>query len=1148
MTIKNKDIYLKDLSSWKLVNEGVANVNDEPTPEALAVLRYELETFVCDGQYEKGMAHIFETYLKNIDQAEQPAAWVSGFFGSGKSHLVKMMRALWVDTRFPDGATARGIANLPFEIKALLTELSTRARQYGGLFAASGTLGSGSGDSVRLAFLQIIFKAAGLPSSYPVARFVLWLKSEGILEKVQSLVEKSGYNWQEELDNFHVAEGLHQALVKVKPNLFSSPEICVETFNNLYPFVRDISNDEMVKVLRQALANKGQFPLTLVVLDEVQQYIGEDSRRFMDVQEVVEECCKRFNGKILLIGTGQTAITGTHNLKKLEGRFTVRVELSDTDVDAVIRKVILAKKAEALQPVEQVMQTNLGEISRHLAGTTLGHRHDDQQYFAPDYPILPVRRRFWEHTLRVLDQTGTDSQLRNQLSMIHKAIQTNLEAPLGHVIPADYLYFDSTEKLLQSRMLPRKVYELTLKWKNGSEKEQLMARACGLVYLINRLSDSNAETGIKATADTIADLMLEDLSAGSGTLRSELFTHLESCELLMKVGEEYRIQTKESAAWADEYAGQKNKLAHEAHRIESERNDRIRRKFGDLIKGLTLLQGKSRVPRELHPVFGGVLPAGSNEKVTAWIRDGWDIDENSVRAEARQAGNDSPLIFIYIPKRSADDLRQQITKYKAADSTLELRGVPNTPEGTEARAAMETAMHTAESRINELLEEAFSGARVFQGGGHEILGNDLLGAVQQAADNALKRLYPQFDTADQQGWDKVYTRARQGSPDALKAIGYQGEPGQHEVCRALLSYIAGGKKGNEVRQNFETAPYGWSRDTVDGALQVLLTAGLIRARDERGRAVDGTELERKAIGKTAFRVEATTITVSQRLQIRKLMQNAGCKASPGEELGAADEFVETMADLARRAGGEAPKPTPPDSSILEEIRLASGNEKLLLIYNRREELGRAFDEWSDLAQRIEKCWPSWLSLQDLLRQAGSIKAAIEAEQQSFVIKEQRLLLAEPNPVVPLAQSLESILRTEVVSHHKRYLKQLTDGLTDLKKDSSWQQLSAEQQHSILEECQIEDPAKLSEPAVGTREDLLETLLRRPLSQWADRIAALSGRFLQARSQAARALEPAARPVELPRRIIKNEAEMECWLEEVKALLIKALDAGPVVTD
>jgi hypothetical protein len=62
--MKNRDVYYKDPSVQKLVNEGVANVNDDRSRHSLAVLRYELETFVCDGQYEKGMELILETYLK----------------------------------------------------------------------------------------------------------------------------------------------------------------------------------------------------------------------------------------------------------------------------------------------------------------------------------------------------------------------------------------------------------------------------------------------------------------------------------------------------------------------------------------------------------------------------------------------------------------------------------------------------------------------------------------------------------------------------------------------------------------------------------------------------------------------------------------------------------------------------------------------------------------------------------------------------------------------------------------------------------------------------------------------------------------------------------------------------------------------------
>ena len=148
-------------------------MTDAATDDERRTLRFELEHFVCEGQYRSGMVRILDSYVNNQGQSEQPAAWISGFFGSGKSHLAKMLRFLWTDYRFPeDGATARGLARLPDDVLDLLTEVSTLGRRGDGLRAAAGTLGAGAGDSVRLALLGIVFKSAGLPESYPQARFL----------------------------------------------------------------------------------------------------------------------------------------------------------------------------------------------------------------------------------------------------------------------------------------------------------------------------------------------------------------------------------------------------------------------------------------------------------------------------------------------------------------------------------------------------------------------------------------------------------------------------------------------------------------------------------------------------------------------------------------------------------------------------------------------------------------------------------------------------------------------------------------------------------------------------------------------------------------------------------------------------------------
>jgi len=1054
-----------------------------------------------------------------------------------------MLRALWEDTPFEDAATARGIAKLHRNINDLLKELTTQAKRHGGLHAASGSLGAGASGSVRLALLRIIFKSADLPEQYHVARFVLWLKSLDIYETVRGYVERNGYSWQEELDNFYVAEGLHKALILAKPDLFSSPVTCVETLNNLFPCVQDISSDDMLKAIRQALTREGVFPLTLIVLDEVQAYIGENSQRSEDVREAVEACCKNFGGKLLFIGCGQTAMSGTSNLKKLEGRFTVPVELSDADVDAVIRQVLLAKKADAISPIEQMMQTNLGEISRHLSGTTIGHRQDDIPYFVQDYPILPVRRRFWENTRHVLDKTGTDSQLRNQLSMVHKVIRANLDESLGHVVPADYLYFDSANGMLQSRTLPKKVHEKTMSWRKGSEDERLTARACGLVFLINKLAGSNIEIGIKATVDTLADLMVEDLSQGSSALRGKLPGLLKKCELLMWVEDEYRIRTPEGDAWYDDFLSQCNHLANVAVRIDNERQDRIHHKFGELVKTLSLTQGTSMETRDISPVFEAQLPTDHDKKIYVWVRDGWSIDENSVRVDALHAGNQSPTIFVFIPKRSADDLRHYLIDYKAAKATLEMRGVPNTPEGIEARAAIETIRESAEGKIKILLDEAFSGAHLFQSGGNEIHGNDLQDMVLEAAGNALQRLYPQFYMADHAGWEKVYSRAKQGGPDALKAVGDEGEPANNQVCKAILGFIAGGKNGADIRNRFEASPYGWPRDAVDGGMQVLLVAGLIRSQDERGKIVDPRELERKAIAKVMFKVESPPPTTAQRIQIRKLLQKVGVQAKPGEELVSVPQFLQKMQILAESAGGDAPKPAQPDTTLLNNIRLAAGNEQLLALYNERDELGQAFDGWTDLNSRIGKLWPTWEKLRVLLEHSGDLKSTQEARLQAETIERQRLLLHDPDLVQPLLKSLEDALRRELVAYNQTYGIELDSQTAQLEADSSWQKLPEVKRTEFRQSCGITPAADLS---VGTLEDLIKALLTHPLKVWKDRIDALPVRFACAREMAAKELEPKSQTVNIPRRTLKTKEEIDSWVKEVTDQLNDAFTKGPVV--
>ncbi len=176
--MKNRELFQRDPAVSKLLNDGVAAVREAASEKEIETLRYELEHFVCEGQYQDGLIRILESYLGNVSSTTQPAAWVSGFYGSGKSHLLKMFRHLWVDTRFSDGTTARGLARLARRrCRSTLRELDTLGKRSGGLHAASGTLPSGGGESVRLAVLSIVLASKGSARS-PAASTVLHVAPE----------------------------------------------------------------------------------------------------------------------------------------------------------------------------------------------------------------------------------------------------------------------------------------------------------------------------------------------------------------------------------------------------------------------------------------------------------------------------------------------------------------------------------------------------------------------------------------------------------------------------------------------------------------------------------------------------------------------------------------------------------------------------------------------------------------------------------------------------------------------------------------------------------------------------------------------------------------------------------------------------------
>ena len=1144
----NKEVYVTDPYNQELLNNGVAEVQDSVTEEERRTLRYELNTFVCDGQYATGLRRILESYLDNLGKPEQPAVWVSGFFGSGKSHLVKMLRALWVNFTFPeDQATARDLADLDTEVSDLLTALSTAGRRGGGLHAAAGTLGSSAKGSVRLALLSIVFKSVGLPEQYPRARFVMWLRDNDCLDAVKAYIEQAGKVWEKELANMYVSPLVGQALVNCFPGFTTPAEQVSSLLKEQFPNVSDISDDEMNTAIQSALSRDGQFPCTLIALDEVQQYIGDDTDISYAIQEITEECSKHFKGQLLFVATGQTALSGTPALQRLQARFKISIELSDQDVDTVIRQIILRKKPDHIPQLETYLTTHLGEISRHLSDTRIASGSHDEKDLVPDYPLLPSRRRFWERILRAVDSAGTQGQLRNQLKIVYEATRSTADKPLGWVVGGDFIYFQLATDLLKTAVLPREIHDMIAELHQGSPRDQLKARLCALAFLIGKLpQESSTSSGVKATAEILADLLVQDLNEGSSGLRNQVPTLLQELVdggQLLQHEAEFRVQTRESSAWDTKYREFEGAANNNPQLIADNRTERIEAACKARLNKIKLTQGLCKEPRKLLLHFGQEAPPSSDQEIPVWIRDGWQENSQAFETAARIAGSESPTIFVFIPNRRGDELQRQIITAKAARETINAKGTPNTNEGEEARVGMETRLKNAEEAIATILDDLFTNAvKVYQAGGQEVLGLTLETTLEQAAQTSMVRLFREFDKADSPKWDTVLRRARDGNGDALREVSYAGESDQHPVCKEIIDFVMAGKRGNDILRHFGISPYGWPKDAIDACLYVLLVSEHMRAT-QNGQAVTYKQLDRRQVGQTEFRVEAITISVPQKIALRKLFQSIGVACQPNEESEKARIFLQQVANLAHNAGGDPPCPMRPNPAYVQDLLQRSGNEQLQAVYNAREQLAADIAAWQEKAQQIQDRLPQWQVLEDLTALARSVPEAQPMVAEAEAIRDGRLLLQTPDPVKPLCDQLTQILRQKLLAAQTTFREQYESLQAELEAQASWQQLSVDDRDRILQAAGLSGTPEVQ---VGTVQQVQTSLQRTPLTSWANLTAALSEKFAQARLKAEQQLRPKAQPLKLPSQTLSTPEEAEQWLNQARQLILEKLQNGPVI--
>jgi hypothetical protein len=650
---------------------------------------------------------------------------------------------------------------------------------------------------------------------------------------------------------------------------------------------------------------------------------------------------------------------------------------------------------------------------------------------------------------------------------------------------------------------------------------------------------------VRADADTIADLLVTDLTRSSAELRKKvpaLLEKLVASGAIMQVENEYRMQTREGSEWNQMFLEAKNRLLNDPGKLASERSQLLRSQCSEALKKFKLVHGASKESRKIELHFGDVPPQANGSEVPVWVRDGWEVEEKTVLDDARAAGDSAAVIYGYIPKKMAEELKQAIAGYYAATTTLQTKGTPSGDEGIHARKAMETRQEQSQRARDAIITDLLNEMQVYLAGGDGINGTLLNQKIQDGASACLDRLYPLFHQADSPDWHKVIDRAKKGDGDALAAVGYEGDPENHLVCKAVLGYVGSGKKGTAIRKHFGGARCGWPQDAIDAALLVLFNAGVVQARMGAEPVAKG-KLDQKNISAAEFRCETVTLSKMQLIELRGLFKKVGLTTQANQESLHAPEFLSRMTKLAEGAGGDAPLPKCPDISHITDMVNRAGNDQLKAIHENKDQLARQIADWQRDRDLIGQRLPRWQQLVALLKFAANLPVAATVQPEVAAIEQQRKLLANPDPVPGMVERLTDALRAALNEAHARFSADYEARMTALAESPTWNQITQPQRYEILGASGIREMPKI---AVGTTEEVLDTLRHTKLSELRAIHDALPTRFQNAAAAAAKLLEPKAQYISLPGGTIQNEADLQAWLDDVKARVLAKLKDGPVI--
>ncbi len=526
----------------------------------------ELDEYVTTKQVTEYLRRFFDAYLATVDHSSDPTitarmgVWVSGFFGSGKSHFIKILSYLLsnLEASHP-GAHERKRAVEFFESKIKDPMLLGDVRRAVSgktdviLFNIDSKADAKSDrDAILQVFLRVFNEMQGLSGDAPhVAEMERYLITKGSFAAFKEAFKVSnGNDWESERDAVDflrddVIAGLSKALKM-------SEESAAKWFDNARDTYK-INIEGFAELVRAYLDAKGPGHRIVFLIDEVGQFIGKNTQLMLNLQTIIEELGTLCKGRAWVIVTSQEDIDATlgeanqartNDFSKITGRFHTRLSLSSSNTDDVITQRLLEKTPAARAELEVVWRAKGDIINNQLSfadHAVAFRRFKDAEDFAAHYPFAPYQFQLLQKVFESIRKVGATGRhlARGERSMLD-AFQTaavgNGDKGIDAFVPL-YDFYPSIESFLDSSV--KRAIDQAGENPGLEPWDIKLLRALFLI----RYADA-----IKATVDNLATLCLDHVDADKLALKRQIqesLARLERQNLVSRNGELWFFLTNE---------------------------------------------------------------------------------------------------------------------------------------------------------------------------------------------------------------------------------------------------------------------------------------------------------------------------------------------------------------------------------------------------------------------------------------------------------------------------------------------------------------------------------------------------------------------------------------------------------------------------